>query len=426
MAELSEIRGGISSVNSKLPRMYRNDDMPWRKKKRKSRSLKTGEIIQGTVVKTISPKEVLVRLPIGTLRAFINGKLKAGDTVYFKVQKVEPNLVLRIYGVSSKMNGKEFSDNELLRILYLPVNNFYRNLVMYAKKNQSIILRDDLIRLGKNFSDIDDVEIEQLPIDDIFRILVFMQESKLPFSKELFSRITPLFKGSKYFLNLLREFENVLEILPDKYKNGCKAVFNNIKNNNPDYGYMFNVLALRAPRDQKSPYLYPLLANILEAPDLSSGSFAKLKSIAAEIIEIIEGQFIINSFAWDSAGPVHIYLPIPYNDSYYITQVIIREDIALSNKQDKNWRFSFVTETTEEEEIKINSNIYGKNLSIRIQAPSSETALTLKAHSIRLQAALKNNGLILKAINVSVASDETDNATENAGRSRPTNFSVVV
>ena len=83
-------------------------------------SLRVGEIVQGSIIEVYSDKEVLVKLPIGTMTATLMGKLKKGDALFFRVMEIDPGLVLRIYAVGTRVKSKENTTEELVRILDLP------------------------------------------------------------------------------------------------------------------------------------------------------------------------------------------------------------------------------------------------------------------------------------------------------------------
>ncbi len=109
-------------------------------------SLRLGEIVKGVIIDIISPKQAIIRLPSGTFTAEISGKFRQGDELFFRVQSLEPSLVLKIYSMFSKMQGEEISTSEILRILDLPSSKVFAKVVDYLKSQGNVIIREEAIR----------------------------------------------------------------------------------------------------------------------------------------------------------------------------------------------------------------------------------------------------------------------------------------
>ena len=434
MAELSEIRGGISSVNSNLPRVYQHDDLPWRKKKKKRKSLKTGEILQGTIMEVFPGHEVMVRLPIGTLRAYLEGKLMPGDTLYLKVLKSEPSLVLKIYGASVIINGKKLSPKELLRLLNIPSSNFFLELAEELRTSKSIILRSEIIDLGQLYSDIDDIEIEQFPIKDVFRILLFMQESRLPFSPKLFARISPLFKGEDYVKKLLMEFESCIEHLPAPYNVRCRMKFDSIKSDNTTTDVLLNFLAFYLS-DNNDPSLFQLLVSIAEKmPQFMAGNeiipdnkeqLMKSITLSKKLIEIIEGQHILNTFAYDSNNPLHFYIPVPYEGNYEIIHINMSLNNYYKSSHPSPVQFAFEYNPGDNGTIEVNASLQEQELSVTINSKNQNLLQKLSEDTGKLEELLQNNDFIIRTIKTGNGQNPSDRVS-NLSNTRPPNFSVVI
>ncbi|VAX20140.1 hypothetical protein MNBD_NITROSPINAE01-697 [hydrothermal vent metagenome] len=79
-----------------------------------SKSLfQTGDIVEGTVVKTISPKEALVRIGGVELFAITETKLQTGQVITGRVDKTSPNVTISLL----KAGGADQKAVELLRLL---------------------------------------------------------------------------------------------------------------------------------------------------------------------------------------------------------------------------------------------------------------------------------------------------------------------
>ncbi len=79
-----------------------------------SKSLfQTGDIVEGSVVKTISPKEALVRIGGVELFAITETKLQTGQIIMGRVEKTSPNVTISLL----KAGGADQKAVELLRLL---------------------------------------------------------------------------------------------------------------------------------------------------------------------------------------------------------------------------------------------------------------------------------------------------------------------
>ncbi|MCX7880168.1 MAG: hypothetical protein N2517_05860 [Ignavibacteria bacterium] len=115
------------------------------KHKVKQISLRVGEVVRGQIINVLSTSQAIINLPDGTFTAEISGKFRSGDELFFKVQAIEPTLVLRIYSVFTKINNKEISTDELLRMLDLPNTKIFQLVTERKKQTGNVVFRDEVL-----------------------------------------------------------------------------------------------------------------------------------------------------------------------------------------------------------------------------------------------------------------------------------------
>lgn len=166
-----------------------------------------GEIIQGRVQQVFSQSEVAIDLPNGRFVAEVNGKFKAGDTLFFEVQGTEPSLILRIHSVFSKIKESLHPISEIIRLLNLPANKIFLAVVDNLKSTNSIIVRNDVLLLANNVN----VLLAEEPREDLDFIINFVRYIDL-FKLE---PTIDLFRLFKSFVNFPEHSELVFKYLSD-------------------------------------------------------------------------------------------------------------------------------------------------------------------------------------------------------------------
>lgn len=169
----------------------RNQNFLYRKPKEEKspNKLRVGEIVKGTILDTHFGKIATVKLPIGTLKAELNGNLEKGDSLFFIVFEVEPSLILRIYSLQVIQENKILDTSEIIRILDVSNNKFFNKFIEYIKKKRSIIVREVLISCYENFSSIKNADYQKLPAGTLFDTLLFFSELGIQFSLAAFNQM---------------------------------------------------------------------------------------------------------------------------------------------------------------------------------------------------------------------------------------------
>ncbi len=174
--------------------------------------LRIGEIVKGTILDTHYSKIATVQLPIGTLKAELNGNLEKGDTLFFIVQEVEPSLVLKIYSLQVIQDNRLLDTSEIIRILDVSNNKFFNKLIDYVKKERNIIVREVLLSCFESFGLIKNSDYQKLPASTLFNTLLFFAELGIQFSLSAFNQMKYAFYSTYNIEKLLNSLLDYLNL----------------------------------------------------------------------------------------------------------------------------------------------------------------------------------------------------------------------
>lgn len=158
----------IDPLGSNINRTLDFQKMP--NLRQKQVSFRIGEILRGKIIEVISPQQAVISLPNGTFTAEISGRFQSGDELFFRVQAVDPSLVLKIHSVFVTKDNKKLPTNELIRILDLPKTPLFESIVERTKERANVILRDELISQAKYANNL----LENNPKTNLSLILYFI------------------------------------------------------------------------------------------------------------------------------------------------------------------------------------------------------------------------------------------------------------
>jgi hypothetical protein len=174
--------------------------------------LRIGEIVKGTILDTHFANIATVKLPIGTLKAELNGSLEKGDTLFFIVQEVEPSLILKIYSLQVIQDKKVLDTAEIIRILDVPNNKFFNKLIDHIKLRRTIIVRDEISACFENFSLIKNVDYQKLPASTLFDTLLFFSELGIQFSLFAFNQMKFAFYSTNNIEKLINSLYDYISL----------------------------------------------------------------------------------------------------------------------------------------------------------------------------------------------------------------------
>lgn len=190
--------------------------------------LRVGEILQGLILENPVENIAEVRLPVGIFRAYLQGNLQKGDELFFKIDSVEPSLILKIHSVYIYKLNIKYSEKEIIRILDLPDNDVFIKLINEYSNIKSMLIRDEILLsynlLDKYFINNNAVNLNE----DIIRTAIFFIETNINDSKEDIELIYNYFKNKTSYLQGLENIKNNIH----KLNKNLETQFLNFLNNN--------------------------------------------------------------------------------------------------------------------------------------------------------------------------------------------------
>lgn len=339
--------------------------------------LKLGEIVKGEILDKHFDTIATVKLPIGTLRAELSGKLEKGDVLHFIVQEIEPTLVLKVYSVQVQFKSHSLLTDSIIRILDLPSNKFFISFIEHIKTKRNIILRDFAFSAYDSFMKLTDADYKTIPAKVLFDCLAFFADSNLEFSKNAFNEIKFAFFSINYIAKQLKKLEdkfkdyNSVNLL--NYKRKIDAIDNSLKAKNfftiqPD-AFCTDILTLEVVESQGTPKEKEIVEIIKEIYFIS---------IAKEAVKVL----LLGS------GAVYSII-IPYRDGDIFKIVEIYCDIFSSPP-----KYKFSAEISEQK-INVIIEFYKETAKIKIYTKNKSEDLLKYVENMK-------NEIIDKKINCSV------------------------
>lgn len=290
----------IDPLGSNLNRALDFQKMP--PSRHKQISVRVGEIIRGKIVEVVSPQVAVISLPDGTFTAEISGKFQSGDELFFRVQSVEPSLVLKIYSVFTSKENKYLPTSELLRILDLPKTSLFELIVSQTKEKSNILFRDEIILQAKYANNL----LGNNPKTDLKLVLNFINfalENNIEPSNDFFTSYSTMFKYNEFIPKLLTSILMNIEYFPEETKKKVLAINNALKQSNQ----LSNLIKLLSPNFF---YKEDNIINILFKPNFHKPP-NEIKSIIEEFHTWFNAFWIVNASSTVLNGST-IYFIMPY------------------------------------------------------------------------------------------------------------------
>lgn len=290
----------IDPLGSNLNRALDFQKMP--PSRQKQITVRVGEILRGKIVEVVSPQVAVISLPDGNFTAEITGKFQPGDELFFRVQSVEPTLVLKIHSVFIGKDSKEFPTSEILRILDLPKSSLFEQIVARAKEKANIIVRDELIVQAKYANNL----LGANPKENLNLILNFIDfsiENNIEPTSDLYSTYKKFLALNDILPKLWLSIASNFEFFPEEVKKKILAINSAIKQN---VTYL-NLLKLLSPNfSYNEENLFNILVKINKY-DLPGD----LNTILEEFRNWFNAFWIVNASSTMSLGSI-IYFILPF------------------------------------------------------------------------------------------------------------------
>jgi hypothetical protein len=178
--------------------------------------LHPGEIIQGLIIDIPEPEFADVRIPIGVFKAKLHGRLQKGDEMFFKVEEVNPALILKIYSVSSFYKGEELPIEEIMRMLDIPHKQEWIQIINIYKKMKHNIIRDDILHIIKGFSLISDELFEKFENEVLIKTLLFFLDSEIVVNDNNLKTFIQYFSINISYKQSIDKIKNDINTFPEK------------------------------------------------------------------------------------------------------------------------------------------------------------------------------------------------------------------
>lgn len=161
-------------------------------------SLKQGQVFHGNIKKLYPNQTAEVQVGNQKMIAKLEVPLKAGDSHYFQVTSVKPELQLKVVtGALPQTSSPSVQIQQLMDSLQLPKTPTMQALVQHMVKEQIPLSKDQLLQAEQWIKNLP----PQVKLADAVQALQRMSEMKLPFSNEIFRSI--ISGGDKTGLNTL-------------------------------------------------------------------------------------------------------------------------------------------------------------------------------------------------------------------------------
>ncbi len=417
MPDVQGINTGSASLGSNLPDTYLNQDMPWRQREKKApRRFHKGEIIHGIILDIISPSEAYISLPSGNFTAVVSGNLKKGDSLFFQVQETEPSLLLKIFSSSLKVDGVDVPEDELVRILNLPDDKFFRSIIAFYRSKKSVLSRDDVFKIEKASVKIDKDVLSDITVKDLFEIVYFMQENEVPSTSTNFSKLKPAFQSPRLIHERLLELESIAGTVP-ALQADFNDFFGTMKNSGAD---LVSRLSLMNSYKRKQAGLQKLA---FQYAGYSAGS-SQNKELTDFFISLAESAEYMMSIAEQRENSFFLFIPVSVNMFYTVARFTVRN---YRKGEDRSHKSAVKPADIMDSIIQTNSFVNDKKSIRHGLFSQSEKACSMLADRLnRIADTLPNLNIEPVSIMISNYPDDDFEISLKNHASQLKNFSVVV
>lgn len=415
MAESPIIGGGVSRTGYGNER---NDFYDFRQTNRSKFStvqFKTGEIMQGTVLEA-AEKEVLVRFPMGSVRASLTGKLRNGDVLYFKVISTEPQLVLKIHSVPVQSQRKEMKEEELIRILNLPDSKLSREILKLFLRTKSMILQDDAWSLYKSVLKLEDDQLRSVPLIQTVQTVAFLLDASIEINDQYFKKMKHAFKSLSNFSQIFIELK---ELARNPEADALKTLIARIEQLSPSQ--LINMFIIPFKSDQLENSFYKLFFD-LSLFFKNSPSCTRISDLLGELAMTCEALFYQNIIAV-ATNNAKLFL-LPYRQGRKLRFA----SILCSGKSytDIAQRFSVIVETDNLGTVVSQGSVAGRTIDAALFSDSEEVVEFLRSRIEELRNYFKNFSLQSNSVFIGQSSALDFERLKELATTRPAGISFVV
>ena len=419
MDDLTSIPPGfsISTVGTYTPKA--NQYMAYNVKgKPFGNKLRVGEIVFGSIVTIASENEAFVRLPIGTLSATLHGRLKPGDSLFFKVQEIQPSLVLRVHSVNVKTSGVTLDSREIIRMLDLPESSFYIEIIKFLRKYKTNINRSSALLLHQAYATLEESEIRKAPMQSVFHTLYFIQDNNIQMTANIYRKLLPSFTGMTYLENSLADLEKMISIFPAEFTERLKILFKKLRDGTQGPVSLMKFLTVNTNRDS----LWSILQEFLLS---SSDQDNQIRSLAEKLLSNIESRHLVNALSLTSNGTINVLIPAIINGIIHLTELTVKK-VVQEKGNAASFYFAFSSDTSNLDAIRTQGFLHQNSLNATLISENKEVQEILKTNLEDLRKMLTYHSYKVQTLSVAGQSLPESDLPVDAMNQQQSRISIVI
>jgi hypothetical protein len=400
---------------------------PPRDRRQKAVKLRKGEVVRGTILDITGPREAVVKLPIGVVNAYLNGNLRKGDNLMFKVEETSPSLILKIYAASVRMNNKDVSTPELLRMLDLPSTDFYREYIKYVRRLRTTINREDAMIMYGAYAQLEDEDLIFDEYEEVIRVFFSMQEAGMPMESELFRKVSPLFLGAGHLAILMRRLEKDISKMPYEIKEDIEYNFDKLLTTAINVSELINFFSIRESGANEPATFYASVYNFVKRYENNPQTeLSAAYENAVHILDMIEAMNLWNAVSAGKNGLLNYFVPVVRQNDYMIALIALQHQKASRISVEKTINFSLKSQTKNLSEIIARGSSIGNGIKLEMLADDERTADYLTGLTDEFKKSLEEKNYHLLAFRVGVDDSKDINLLPEQSHLPAKGFTMVV
>jgi hypothetical protein len=372
----------------------------------KKSKLKIGEIVPGKVIEVQLPDIAVVSLPEGIFSAALHSNLQKDDYLYFKVTETDPSLVLKIYSVPSKYEGKNISVENILRILFLPNNIFFSQLISFLKNVRKNIVRDEIIKINQFYSNLSDNYRNYSSLQNSFRLIIFLIDNKLQLTQTNYQFFAPVFMNEE-IPKIMKTLDATIYQSNDKIFDELKSIFNLIKKPDKNFYTLFKLFNYSTNESEQKDSFYNTLTNLIQKIE-NNEQHEETKDALISLIGFIDSLHIFNLIKFKNKKPITIIIPYYYKGRFNLARIQTQKKFKPNIE-----KAELSIETKNFDDIAFNFLKFEDIYEIQIKNKSKKFENIIIEFINSLSDSLENNKLKLGLVKMVEEFEDPDNAGES-------------
>lgn len=385
------------------------------KQENKHSKLRIGEVVRATVLERIDDEMAYVRIPTGTFKAYLGKNLIKDDSLLFRVNETSPYLILKIYEVPTGKRESDFKTEEILRMLDIPNNEFYFNLVNVFREYRNSIIREDLLSIYKMYAKYIIDHKYDATLKQFLQLSVEINLCKLPLSLNLIKKLIPLYVEENVISDSLNYIDKNINELPEDLKSQLSDLLDDVKTNKYNKNNLF-ILAISDDSNRKS--FFEVLNEIDDNENISKSYKAKSNKIR----DLISALSLWNIISFSGKAPLQYFIPYYFENYYFIIRITKRN---YTNNKLEPISFNFSVPTENLGEVKNKMIAFQKQLKVYMSNENNKFIESLDSFKDKLVASLEKNNYNLSSLKISI-DDISKELNEINNVDNAQHFTIVV